>query len=194
MFHAVCLQELGSRTSEVPSHSHLVLQHVALEGFGPFRNPVSYPLADRGVVAVTGRNEDDAAAVSNGAGKTSLLTALLWAFKVRRLGGCGHGVGDGGPYAVMYEGIVGVATARPACSLRCCGCSRCAVWGEADVVLIMAAHMCSNMCWTLTHVLLEQASHAQNASLGFQQVALCGFSSTAHLKCSCVLCRVSAGA
>jgi DNA repair exonuclease SbcCD ATPase subunit len=63
-----------------------VLQQVTVEGFGPFKNPVTYPLAGRGVVAVTGRNEDDAAAVSNGAGKTSLLTALLWAFKVRSWG------------------------------------------------------------------------------------------------------------
>lgn len=81
-FSAVPNQALGARASEVPPHSRLVLQNVTVEGFGPFKTPVSYPLADRGVVAVTGRNEDDAAAVSNGAGKTSLLTALLWAFKV----------------------------------------------------------------------------------------------------------------
>lgn len=59
----------------------LVLQ-VTVEGFGPFAQAISYPLAGRGVVAVTGLNRDDAAAVSNGAGKTSLLTSLLWAFKV----------------------------------------------------------------------------------------------------------------
>lgn len=56
---------------------------VTVEGFGPFAQAVSYPLTGRGVVAVTGLNRDDAAAVSNGAGKTSLLTSLLWAFKVR---------------------------------------------------------------------------------------------------------------
>jgi 3-methyladenine DNA glycosylase Mpg len=56
---------------------------VTVEGFGPFAQAITYPLAGRGVVAVTGTNRDDAAAVSNGAGKTSLLTSLLWAFKVR---------------------------------------------------------------------------------------------------------------
>lgn len=76
------LQELGSRSSETPHHSHLELESVTVEGFGPFKGAVEYPLAHRGVVAVTGRNEDDTAAVSNGAGKTSLLTSLLWAFKV----------------------------------------------------------------------------------------------------------------
>ncbi|KAF8071319.1 hypothetical protein HT031_001402 [Scenedesmus sp. PABB004] len=75
------LQGLGSRGSDTPPHSHLQLSDVTVEGFGPFREPVTYPLAGRGVVAVTGRNEDDTAAASNGAGKTSLLTALLWAFK-----------------------------------------------------------------------------------------------------------------
>ncbi len=63
-------------------HSRLELHSVAVEGFGPFVTRVEYPLAARGVVAVTGRNEDDPSAASNGAGKTSLLTALLWAFKV----------------------------------------------------------------------------------------------------------------
>lgn len=56
---------------------------MTVEGFGPFAQAITYPLAGRGVVAVTGANRDDAAAVSNGAGKTSLLTSLLWAFKVR---------------------------------------------------------------------------------------------------------------
>jgi hypothetical protein len=62
---------------------------VTVEGFGPFAQAITYPLAGRGVVAVTGANRDDAAAVSNGAGKTSLLTSLLWAFKVRpAMGSC----------------------------------------------------------------------------------------------------------
>ncbi|KIY99496.1 hypothetical protein MNEG_8466 [Monoraphidium neglectum] len=52
-----------------------------VEGFGPFESAVSYPLAGRGLVALTGRNEDDGSAESNGAGKTSLATALLWAMK-----------------------------------------------------------------------------------------------------------------
>jgi hypothetical protein len=42
----------------------------------------SYPLASRGLVAITGRNDDDDSSESNGAGKTSLVTALLWAMKV----------------------------------------------------------------------------------------------------------------
>jgi hypothetical protein len=47
---------------------------------------VSYPLAGRGLVALTGRNEDDGSAESNGAGKTSLATALLWAMKAEVTG------------------------------------------------------------------------------------------------------------
>jgi hypothetical protein len=43
-------------------------QQVTVEGFGPFASPVTYPLSGRGVVAVTGANRDDAAAVSNGSG------------------------------------------------------------------------------------------------------------------------------
>eukprot|EP00775_Hariotina_reticulata_P008697 gene8697-8878_t len=74
------------QAAEQLSISQLLEQYAANtgmreEGFGPFRTLVEYPLDNRGVVAVTGRNEDDIATVSNGAGKTSLLTALLWAFK-----------------------------------------------------------------------------------------------------------------
>ena len=54
-----------------------------VEGYGPFRDAVRYPLAARGVRVVCGRNEDDAGADSNGAGKSALVMAPLWALTGR---------------------------------------------------------------------------------------------------------------
>ena len=86
----------------------LQLHTVALQGFGPFREPVTYPLLDRGLVLIRGSNEDGGAdrcvangglhrrnkflvisltfsldvafTRSNGSGKTSLAMSVLWAF------------------------------------------------------------------------------------------------------------------
>lgn len=44
---------------------------------------VRYPLGGRGVRVVSGRNEDDAGADSNGAGKSALVMAPLWALTGR---------------------------------------------------------------------------------------------------------------
>ena len=61
---------------------HIVFDRVTISGFGPFLNEVSYPLRQRGVRMVTGSNAStgsSTAAGSNGAGKTALVMAPLWA-------------------------------------------------------------------------------------------------------------------
>lgn len=40
---------------------------------------MSYSLSDKGVCVISGRNEDDLSAESNGAGKSALVMASLWA-------------------------------------------------------------------------------------------------------------------
>ncbi len=42
-------------------------------------SPQTYPLSNRGLRVVSGRNADEPGADSNGSGKTSLVTAPLWA-------------------------------------------------------------------------------------------------------------------
>lgn len=56
-------------------------ERVELEGYFSFREPLSYELGTRGLVVVTGQVEDteDAGVESNGAGKTALMMAPLWA-------------------------------------------------------------------------------------------------------------------
>jgi len=83
---------LGQSSAAAPPATHIDFEGLEIEGFGPFQAAASYPLANRGLVAVTGRNDDDESSQSNGAGKTSLVTALLWAMKVAllvRRGWCG---------------------------------------------------------------------------------------------------------
>ena len=58
------------------------LDYLELEGYGPFRDRVRYRLGARGVRVVSGCNEDDAGADSNGAGKSALVMAPLWALTV----------------------------------------------------------------------------------------------------------------
>ena len=40
---------------------------------------MTYDMRQRGVCVISGRNEDDAGAVSNGAGKSALAMSALWA-------------------------------------------------------------------------------------------------------------------
>ncbi len=47
------------------------------------RDAVTYDLRQRGVCVISGRNEDDAGAVSNGAGKSALAMSALWAITGR---------------------------------------------------------------------------------------------------------------
>ncbi|GAX81140.1 hypothetical protein CEUSTIGMA_g8573.t1, partial [Chlamydomonas eustigma] len=60
---------------------HVVISFgkMEVEGFGPFQEPQVYNLGDRGLRVITGANDDESMADSNGAGKTSLVTAPLWA-------------------------------------------------------------------------------------------------------------------
>ncbi|CAM6128294.1 unnamed protein product [Calypogeia fissa] len=73
------------RTMDLPAkliqrpQVNLVLQQVEIQGFGPYLQPVVYPLEQRGIRVVCGRNLDSAGADSNGAGKSTLVMAPLWA-------------------------------------------------------------------------------------------------------------------
>jgi DNA repair exonuclease SbcCD ATPase subunit len=61
---------------------HVVLDRVVVRGFGPFLAEVSYPLRERGVRLVTGNSGGRVGSDglgSNGAGKTALVMAPLWA-------------------------------------------------------------------------------------------------------------------
>lgn len=58
--------------------TELHLNSVSVEGFGPFQSQVTYPLLDRGLVLLKGRNHDGGSD-SNGSGKSSLAMAALWA-------------------------------------------------------------------------------------------------------------------
>jgi hypothetical protein len=79
---------------------HLI--SVTVQGFGPFRDEITYPLLNRGLVLLRGSNKDGGAdryvrraefhydrqlrthtllsEHSNGSGKTSLAMSILWAF------------------------------------------------------------------------------------------------------------------
>lgn len=50
---------------------------------GEYRDSTTYPLADRSLRLVVGRNADEAASDSNGSGKTTLVMAPLWALTGR---------------------------------------------------------------------------------------------------------------
>ncbi|CAM9325553.1 unnamed protein product, partial [Ectocarpus sp. 12 AP-2014] len=60
-------------------HTSLALHSIQLQNFGPFRDEITYPLDERGVVLLRGSNLDDSGADSNGAGKTTLAMSALWA-------------------------------------------------------------------------------------------------------------------
>jgi AAA domain len=78
-------QELptASGTAAHPPTVALAFTSVELEGYFSFHDPVTYDLSNRGLVVVTGRVEggpEVAGGVdSNGAGKTALVMAPLWA-------------------------------------------------------------------------------------------------------------------
>ncbi|CAD7699660.1 unnamed protein product [Ostreobium quekettii] len=54
-------------------------EHIEVEGFGPFKNACRYPLHKQGIRVISGQNLDDVSSESNGAGKSMLVTAPLWA-------------------------------------------------------------------------------------------------------------------
>jgi hypothetical protein len=67
-----------STTTASPVMKRLELESLTVQGFGPFRDSVSYPLANRGLVLLRGSNKDGGSD-SNGSGKTSLAMSALWA-------------------------------------------------------------------------------------------------------------------
>lgn len=58
--------------------TNLELKSMTVEGFGPFRDKLTYPLKNRGLVLLRGVNKDGGSD-SNGSGKSSLAMAALWA-------------------------------------------------------------------------------------------------------------------
>jgi hypothetical protein len=56
------LEELDAdeavRAHQTQNMTDLKLDSVTLEGFGPFKDQASYPLLDRGLVLLRGRNKD----------------------------------------------------------------------------------------------------------------------------------------
>jgi hypothetical protein len=78
---AVLEEAIAAQPPHAQEAHNVVFDSVELHGFGSFGfgRKVRYPLADRGVVLVMGRNEDEASADSNGSGKTTLCMAALWA-------------------------------------------------------------------------------------------------------------------
>jgi len=56
----------------------LLMESVTVQGYGPFKEPTTYPLHDRGLVLLKGRNTDGGSD-SNGSGKSTLAMSALWA-------------------------------------------------------------------------------------------------------------------
>ena len=81
---AACLEALeagalrSNGSASGASSVDLKLYDVSIRNFGPFREEQRYPLGGRGLVWVRGRVEAQAGG-GNGAGKSSLFSAVLWA-------------------------------------------------------------------------------------------------------------------
>ncbi|KAL3150757.1 hypothetical protein ABBQ32_000532 [Trebouxia sp. C0010 RCD-2024] len=90
------LQEYEGQGAEL-KHQAAVIQfdQLQLEGYGPFREACTYNLTQRGFCVVTGRNEDDQGSESNGAGKSALVMAPLWALTGKSDARVESGVGRG---------------------------------------------------------------------------------------------------
>ncbi|KAF5832983.1 hypothetical protein DUNSADRAFT_10970 [Dunaliella salina] len=77
--HAALQRALEDTPQHNFPHVDLELLECEIEGYGPFKERQVYPLQDRGLRVITGDNLDDSGSSSNGAGKSSLVTAPLWA-------------------------------------------------------------------------------------------------------------------
>ncbi|KAL0033719.1 hypothetical protein WJX77_002381 [Trebouxia sp. C0004] len=91
------LREYEGQGAQLKHEAAVVqLDEMELEGYGPFRESCTYDLTNRGFCVITGRNEDDQGAESNGAGKSALVMAPLWALTgksdARNEGGSGRGL------------------------------------------------------------------------------------------------------
>ena len=72
------LKEIATIAPEA-ARRYVAFDDVRMVGYGPFVDEVTYQLADRGAVLVTGRNLDMPGSDSNGSGKTTLVMAAVWA-------------------------------------------------------------------------------------------------------------------
>ena len=82
------LREVGGKFHTNPSGKDITIQwqSVSLAGFGTFLDEVFYPLENRGLVLLTGRDCDINGALTgrtNATGKTTLAMAALWAMSGR---------------------------------------------------------------------------------------------------------------
>lgn len=92
--------EIMKEITEKSPKSKIEFNYVSLEGFGPFKKSVKYPLSSRGLVLLRGVNKDGGSD-SNGTGKSSLAMAALWALTGRV---DHHVVNDGKVSDVMTDG------------------------------------------------------------------------------------------
>eukprot|EP00873_Tetraselmis_striata_P041002 jgi/Tetstr1/461266/TSEL_006393.t1 len=90
----------------------LQLDSMRIAGFGPFAAPVEYQLKGRGLQVLVGRNLDDEAADSNGAGKTALAMAPLWVLTGKLDGGRDGGGGRAATHADVVSDTVKSASGR----------------------------------------------------------------------------------
>lgn len=81
------LEEVGGKVSSVSGKDVIMKwQTVTLRGFGPFEDTITYPLSNRGLVLITGRDCDQNGVITgrtNATGKTTLVMAALWAMTGR---------------------------------------------------------------------------------------------------------------
>ncbi|BDA43191.1 hypothetical protein COCOBI_04-2030 [Coccomyxa sp. Obi] len=78
------LKDLAGRGASIHTEGATIELHsMELEGYGPYREAVQYELKDRGIRVITGSNLDDDGSQSNGAGKSVLVMAPLWALTGR---------------------------------------------------------------------------------------------------------------
>jgi len=92
--------EMMKEITDKSPKSKIEFNYVSLEGFGPFKKSVKYPLSSRGLVLLRGVNKDGDSD-SNGTGKSSLAMAALWALTGRV---DHHVVNDGKVSDVMTDG------------------------------------------------------------------------------------------
>eukprot|EP00871_Galdieria_phlegrea_P002215 jgi/Galph1/2995/GphlegSOOS_G1666.1 len=59
-------------------HVSISFDDITLQGFGSFRDSITYQLGGRGLVFLSGENMDDISSISNGTGKSTLVMASLW--------------------------------------------------------------------------------------------------------------------
>ncbi|KAK9914871.1 hypothetical protein WJX75_001641 [Coccomyxa subellipsoidea] len=78
------LRDLADKGASIQTEGATIELHsMELEGFGPYRDLVQYGLSNRGIRVITGSNLDDDGTQSNGAGKSVLVMAPLWALTGR---------------------------------------------------------------------------------------------------------------